>query len=173
MIQYDFLCSKYQLLYQQKPNKSPLLTSLSKYRVLQGVSVSTRCLSSVRCLSSRTVLCSVAFSTSFCRKASVTCCHRRLQRIEMFQQTPLNTLQVGSFNFNFIWPGFSRSLLLYWPHVLLRHRQPGDVDHPHLSVSEAELQDAVPLALYAAHHCIGGVVLHLCCYPKRVVGGPN
>lgn len=59
-----------------------LLTSLSKYLVLQAVSVSARCLSSVLCRSSRILLCSVAFSMSFCRKDSVTCCHRRLKWCE-------------------------------------------------------------------------------------------
>lgn len=64
-------------------NLDKLLTSLSKCRVLQGVSVSARCLSSVLCLSSRSLLCSVAFSMSFSRKDAVTFFHRRLKHREI------------------------------------------------------------------------------------------
>lgn len=64
-------------------NLHKLLTSLSKCRVLQRVSVSARCLSSVLCLSSRSLLCSVAFSMSFSRKDAVTFCHKRLKRREI------------------------------------------------------------------------------------------
>lgn len=55
------------------------LTSLRKYLVHQGVSVSARSLSSFLCRSSRARLCSVALSMSPSRRDSVTCCHSLLQ----------------------------------------------------------------------------------------------
>lgn len=55
------------------------LTSLRKYLVHQGVSVSARSLSSFLCRSSRARLCSVALSMSPSRRDSVTCCHSFLQ----------------------------------------------------------------------------------------------
>lgn len=64
-----------------------------------------------------------------------------------------------------LWPGLGRPLLLDRPDALPRHRQLGDVDHPHLSAGVAELQSAVPLALHATHHRVGAVLLHLRCHP--------
>lgn len=145
------------------------LTSRSKYLVLQGVSVSARCLSSVRCLSSRSLLCSVAFSMSFSRKDSVTCCHRRLkssQTVKLRRHRGICMFHESiKLQPSLSWPGFSRPLLLNWPNTLPRDRQLGNVDHPRLSACVAELQNTVPLTLYTTHHRVGGVVLHLRRYP--------
>lgn len=148
-----------RVLLLRTRTKEGNLTSLSKCLVLHGVSVSARCLSSVRCRSSRSRLCSVAFSMSFCRSASVTCCHRRLKRPSR-EHLFLRVLGESSNP-----PGLGGPLLLRGSDSLLGDGQLSDVDHFGVAAGVAELQDAVPLALHSAHHRVCGVVLHLGGHP--------